>query len=144
MTPFVTNYQSFVVHNNQIMTITNPKKSTRVLGMTGEDLAADYLRRLGYQIIARNYHARMGELDIVAQKEGVWHFVEVKTRSSAQHGQPYEAVRPWKVQHLKKAAWLYLLRHGHSTSQRMVFDVISILKMGTDYNITFYQNVSMY
>lgn len=123
------------------MTITHPKRSTRQLGMTGEDLAVDYLARLGYQIIARNYHARIGELDIIARKAGVWHFVEVKTRSDVRHGQPYEAVRPWKVRHLKKAAWHFLVRHGHSTSQRMVFDVISILKMGPDHNITFYQNV---
>ncbi len=100
---------------------------SRQFGMQGEDAATRYLQLHGYTIVARNVHARIGEIDIIAKKQGVWHFVEVKTRRSARHGMPYEAVQPWKLEHLKKAAYAYLLREGIQLTSQMSMDVISIL-----------------
>ncbi len=52
----------------------------RVLGARGEQLAADHLRRLGYEILARNVRTRHGEIDLIAVDRGALVFVEVKTR----------------------------------------------------------------
>ena len=52
----------------------------RALGARGEQLAADHLRRLGYEILARNVRTRHGEIDVIAVDRGALVFVEVKTR----------------------------------------------------------------
>lgn len=118
-------------------------QDNKVLGAHGEDIAANYLLHHGYIVVDRNVHARIGEIDIIARKHNTWHFVEVKTRRSNRHGQPYEAVQPWKIQHLKKAAYAYLLREGQSLSTPLSMDVISILIAGGGApQIKYYQNVA--
>ena len=102
-------------------------QQSKQLGTHGEQIAARYLQQHGYAIIAKNVHVRIGEIDIIARKYDVWHFVEVKTRSSTKHGQPYEAVQSWKVLHLQKAAYAYMLREGHGLHAPMSMDVVSIL-----------------
>lgn len=54
------------------------------LGDWGEDLACDFLCRRGFEIVERNFHTTVGELDIVAKKGGDYYFVEVKTRAEAE------------------------------------------------------------
>lgn len=61
-------------------------------GYKGEDLAADFLRRKGYDIVAVNYTTSFGEIDIVARYKGTTVFVEVKSRRSERFGVPAEAV----------------------------------------------------
>ena len=68
------------------------------VGKIGEDLASDMLESAGYRIIARNFMTREGEIDIIAIKEGVIHFVEVKTRSSDGFGFPADSVTESKIQ----------------------------------------------
>lgn len=53
----------------------------KLLGEAGEELAVKHLRKNGYEVLARNWKIKLGELDIVAKKDGVFHFVEVKTES---------------------------------------------------------------
>jgi putative endonuclease len=63
------------------------------LGVWGEDLACNFLKKHGYRIIKRNYQVRQGEIDIIAQeKDDELIFVEVKTRTSNQFGFPEESV----------------------------------------------------
>lgn len=59
------------------MSLTN--KTRKEVGAIGENVAAEYLRRRGFSILARNVARKTGELDIVAEKDGALHFVEVKT-----------------------------------------------------------------
>ena len=66
------------------------------LGTAGEDLACAELERLGYRIIERNYRSRFGEIDIVAGDAGTVVFVEVKTKTSGDFGDPVEEVTPQK------------------------------------------------
>ena len=61
-------------------------------GYKAEDLAADFLRRKGYDIVAVNYTTFFGEIDIVARHKGTTVFVEVKARRSERFGIPAEAV----------------------------------------------------
>lgn len=84
--------------------------STRAFGNQGEDLACDYLRKIGYQIIQRNYLIRGGEVDIVAKDGEYLVFVEVKSRWSHEYGLPVESITPWKIKHLLKTARFYLLK----------------------------------
>ena len=77
------------------------------LGRQGEDLAADYLVEQGYSIIERNWRCRQGEIDVVAERDGITVFVEVKTRSGLRYGHPFEAITIAKLARLRRlaAAW---------------------------------------
>lgn len=99
-------------------------KGMSSLGEKGEDLASRYLRKKGYKVIARNYKTRLGEIDIIAEKDNMVVFVEVKTRSNISFGYPFEAVNQRKRQKLKKVALLYLKRYPRQYPVR--FDVLSI------------------
>ncbi|MFA6017483.1 MAG: YraN family protein [Patescibacteria group bacterium] len=80
------------------------------LGKTGEDLASDFLKSHSFSILEKNFHSKFGEIDIIASKNHCLYFVEVKTRSSLDHGQPYEAVNKRKISHIKRVAQYYLLQ----------------------------------
>jgi len=71
-------------------------------GRLGEQLAARYLRKHGYQIIQTNAYARVGEVDIIAEKSGVRHFVEVKTTTGGRR--PAEALTKEKRRRLRASA----------------------------------------
>lgn len=96
-----------------------------ILGQRGESLAAAMLEQKGYRILETNYRTRMGEIDIVADIEGVIHFVEVKTRSSGSYGHPEEAVGRSKAVHIRRAAQLYLMEHGLD-EREISFDVMAV------------------
>ncbi|MDQ3784287.1 MAG: YraN family protein [Actinomycetota bacterium] len=100
-------------------------ETRRVLGESGEDLAAALYRRQGFAIVDRNYRCRIGELDIVARKGSLLVFCEVKTRSSDRWGDPSEAVGAVKQGRLRRLAghWLATHRARHSEIR---FDVVSI------------------
>lgn len=82
------------------------------LGQKGEELAAQKLVSLGYEIVARNYRTREGEADLVARLGPQWVFVEVRTRRGSQFGTPEESITPRKRQHLLAAAQAYLAEHN--------------------------------
>ncbi len=77
-------------------------------GSRGEDRAAAYLNRQGYRILERNYRGKTGEIDIIAEKDGTLHFVEVKTRTSEDLGEPLEAIDRRKLGHILRTAEMYL------------------------------------
>ncbi len=54
-------------------------KDTTTIGLNAESIACEYLQNLGYKIIDRNVRAKLSEIDIIATKDGVYHFVEVKS-----------------------------------------------------------------
>jgi len=97
-------------------------------GRRGEDLAHRFLRRQGLKIVARNFYQRAGhgELDIVAWDRGTLVFVEVKTRASAEFGDPARAVGSEKEKGLRRAAAEYLRRCGAPPEQARV-DLVNIL-----------------
>ncbi|MEG1774632.1 MAG: YraN family protein, partial [Oscillospiraceae bacterium] len=77
-------------------------------GVRGEQFAACMLLGDGYEILARNYRTRRGELDLVAKKGDTLAFIEVKTRSARSLGSPASAVTPAKQRCLIRAALDYL------------------------------------
>lgn len=88
-------------------------------GVIGEEVAAKYLINKGFSVIDRNYRRKWGELDIIARKKGVIHFVEVKTVSRRSFGghfeqeinyyKPEDNMHPWKIKRLQRALQTYLL-----------------------------------
>lgn len=84
----------------------------RTLGERGEAVAAKYLKRLGYKIVARGERGRLGEIDLVAVDGRTVVFIEVKTRQSQDAGHPADAVDADKQRRLTRLAMAFLKRHG--------------------------------
>lgn len=80
----------------------------RGTGQRGEELAAAHLARQGYEILARNWRCRAGEMDIVARQGETLVFVEVRTRRGRRLGTPEESVTPAKQARLIEVAQTYL------------------------------------
>lgn len=97
-----------------------------ILGRYGEQAATDFIASLGYELLDRNWHHSLGELDIVAKDANQIVFIEVKTRNGRGFGHPFEAITPAKMARLRQlsAAWLAAKQLG-SVAVRM--DAISVL-----------------
>jgi putative endonuclease len=96
------------------------------LGKIGEDIATVYLQDMGYEILGRNWRFERVELDIVARKDSILVFCEVKTRRSVSHGVPSDAITPIKLQHIRTAA-LHWLTNNQSRHKGIRFDAISVI-----------------
>ncbi len=82
----------------------------RRLGDIGENVACSFLERRGFKIIGRNYLKKWGEIDIIAEKSGVIHFVEVKSVTHGTKGyRPEDNMHPWKLKRLSRAIQTYML-----------------------------------
>ncbi|WP_029905785.1 YraN family protein [Prevotella sp. 10(H)] len=103
------------------------------LGKKGEDAAENYLRQNGYEIIERNWLYERYEIDIIAQDDEYIVFVEVKTRSSDQWGNPEEAVSKGKIKRIVEAADFYLREYDIDLPAR--FDVIASIWTGKKFEI---------
>lgn len=96
------------------------------VGDIGEDFAAHLLTNSGFDVIERNYRTKAGEIDIIALKDGVIHFVEVKTRNGDQYGYPSESVTAVKQSRIRKSAEIYL-QSRRMTWRKVSFDVYEIM-----------------
>ena len=96
------------------------------LGNSGENQAESYLKAKGYSILVKNYKCKLGEIDLIAEKDDKLVFIEVKTRSNEKFGKGFEAVTHKKVDKIRKVATVYLLQKKLQREVR--FDVISIDK----------------
>ena len=102
-----------------------------ILGKEGENYAAEYLDEQGYEILDRNWMCGHKDLDIVASKDGTLVFVEVKTRSTMDWGDPEEAVNEKKIRNLVHAADAYIRYNRLDMDVR--FDIISIIMDDTGF-----------
>ncbi len=100
----------------------------RALGQRGEQLAAEHMRRRGFDIIDRNYRTRWGELDIVAYDGRALVFCEVKTRRLPYRGGgPFEAVHASTRHQLRKMAGRWLVeRQDRPYAHELRFDAIGV------------------
>ena len=87
------------------------KTTTRATGDASETAAAEYLQAEGYEILDRNWKTKICEIDIVAKRDDVYFFVEVKHRKNDESGDGLAAITPKKLAQMKKAAELYALKH---------------------------------
>ncbi|QDU59392.1 hypothetical protein Pan216_02200 [Planctomycetes bacterium Pan216] len=95
------------------------------LGRRGERIAGSFLKRRGYRILARSFRSPLGEIDLICLSQGVLVFVEVKTRSSAERGEPWEAVDRRKQRRITRAAVGYAQR-AKMADRPIRFDIIAI------------------
>lgn len=108
------------------------------LGKKGEQLAVDFLLKNGYDIVERNYRFDKAEVDIIAQKGDFLAIVEVKTRSTADFGDPQDFVKPKQIKNLVKAVDEYVTVNDLNVEVR--FDIIAIVKEKDGYNIEHLEN----
>ena len=111
-------------------------------GRSGEELAADFLRKRGFKIVERNYKCHFGEVDIIAREADTLVFVEVKTRSSREFGTPAEAVVKRKLDHIKNVASFYRIGKDNLPLGDRI-DVVAIeLSAGRSPQIELIENVT--
>jgi putative endonuclease len=103
------------------------------LGKLGEELAVEFLRKEGYEILETNWTFQKAEIDIIAKKETILAVVEVKTRSSLEFGLPQDFVKPKKIQLLVKAINEYVVSKNLDVEVR--FDIIAVHKENKSFAI---------
>ena len=101
---------------------------TQIYGTLGENAAVKLLKQKGYEILERNFRQKYGELDIIAKKDDVIAFVEVKLRSTKDYGTAAEAVTFKKQQRIIRTAKAYITQKGLDCTFR--FDVIEVYHKG--------------
>lgn len=108
------------------------------IGAWGEKMAAKYLEEHGYRVVTLNSRTPYGEIDIIAEKDGLSIFIEVKTRTSSSLGPPEISVTPRKQEHMLAAAEHYAQENEIDNWQ---IDVIAVEgKPGTQPDITHFEN----
>ncbi len=93
-------------------------------GSAGETMAVKYLEGKGFYMLHLNWRYSHWEVDIIASKDAVLHFIEVKTRRTKKFGHPEEAVSKKKIRNLINASEEYLYQHPQW--KRIQFDILSI------------------
>ena len=96
------------------------------IGRWGEQEASDYLFQKGYTILGRNIRTPHGEIDILALKDQILIFVEVKTRTSTAFGNPENSIDARKLNHMKASALYYAQKNGFAGTWQC--DAIAIFR----------------
>lgn len=96
----------------------------KALGYKGESFAAEYYKKLGFEITAQNYSCRGGEVDVIAENSDSVIFIEVKTRSENSLYSPAEAVDLKKQKRLTLAAMKYICES--SCEKQTQFDIFEV------------------
>ena len=117
------------------------KTEKRALGDLGEDIACKFLIKKGFDIIERNYWKKWGEIDIIAKKSNIIHFIEVKsvsreilpdislvgqTRETTDIYRPEDNLHPWKLKRLSRVIQIYLAGKTISRETDWQFDIITV------------------
>lgn len=80
------------------------------LGRIGENIIADYITKLGYKVVERNFACNQGEIDIIAKDKEELVVIEVKTRTDISYGEASEAVTNTKKRHLINSIKYYIYK----------------------------------
>ncbi len=132
----------------------------RKLGNLGEEIACRFLRSKGHEIIEQNYLKKFGEIDIVAKKHGIIHFIEVKSVScenldyvsptsnnliynKTDNYRPEDNLHPWKLRRLFNTIQVYLSEKRVSSETQWQFDIITVYidKIGLISKVYMLENV---
>lgn len=98
----------------------------KIIGSFGEEIAAEYLKGVGYKILKRNYSVKGAEIDIIARDGKTVVFVEVKARENLNFGYPAEAVTKSKRHKIVMAAECYIVQN-RIADREFRFDVVEVL-----------------
>ena len=120
----------------------NTFSSERDFGYWGEQIAADFLKKQGYQIVSRNFRCPYGEIDLIAKEKDIWCFIEVQTIKTKSYGYGFDSVTLTKQKHIIKVAQYYLGQLALYEAPAR-FDVISIdYGSAADYQIQLIRNAA--
>ena len=100
--------------------------NTRAVGAYYETKVCEYLKQNNYEIITRNYRARIGEIDIIASNEGYLCFIEVKYRAKGNMVSGLYAVDKKKQKTIYNVARIYMLENHLNDNTKSRFDVVSV------------------
>jgi len=95
------------------------------IGKLGQQIAIKFLQSKNYEILAENIYFRKGEIDILARKNNILRFIEVKTRTNLKFGYPEEAISEKKKEHLESAINNYIEKNDINQEYRL--EIISIV-----------------
>lgn len=98
----------------------------REVGSRYEEAAAAFLQKQGFRVLEKNFRCRQGEIDLVCREGKTLVFTEVKYRSDASWGSPFEAVGFRKQEKIRRTALFYLCRYGYPENMPCRFDVVGI------------------
>jgi putative endonuclease len=114
---------------------------TMKTGSNGENMAAEFLEQKGFKIVARNYRHKRAEIDLIVKRDNWLLFIEVKTRSSFDYGEPEDFVDNLKAHKIFQAAEHYIFSTDWQGHVR--FDVVSV-KLGTETEIVHFEDAITY
>ena len=112
----------------------------RKLGNIGEDLTEKYIVEKKYNILAKNYTKKCGEIDIIAQKGDIIAFIEVKTRKKNALVSPLESVTPSKQEKIIKTAEAFLFENEEYSRLQPRFDVSAVTDDRGIFTIEYFEN----
>lgn len=113
--------------------------TTVEIGQRAEELACSYLEQRGFHIVARNWRHGKYELDIVADKTGTLHIIEVKCRRTGGLTCPEQALDAIKSNNIMKAAEFYIEKNN--VRSEVQFDLVAVEYSGSGTEIRFYPDV---
>jgi len=106
--------------------------NTKIKGNIAEEKAVEFLKKNNFKIIDRNFYTKFGEIDIIAFKDNIFHFIEVK---SGKNFEPIYNITPTKLQRIIKSAYIYLKKHKINSA----FSIDAIIVKD---NIEFIENIT--
>ncbi|MCX7875213.1 MAG: YraN family protein [Melioribacteraceae bacterium] len=118
------------------------QQNKRKKGKEGEELASNFLKSMGYEIIEMNYQFGHGEIDIIAKDKNEIVFVEVKTRKSLQFGSPEYAFTKAKINQVKKIAQAYLIENNLVNNSARIDAIAILIVKDCEPIINHYKNIT--
>jgi putative endonuclease len=109
--------------------------NSRQSGKLWESTAESFLQSRGLKLLQRNFSSRFGEIDLIMEDHGTLVFVEVKCRTSNQHGSGADAVTVHKQGRISRTASWFLAKNPRRAEQFCRFDVVSIDPLKTNNGI---------
>ena len=114
--------------------------SKQSLGKFGEECAFQFLLQKKYEIMSRNYKCKFGEIDIIAKKNNILIFFEIKTRRNKNFGYPVESITKIKQKHIYNTAIYYLL-NNKILYDEIMFDAIEVYFQNNIVRINHIKNI---
>ncbi len=118
--------------------------TNKQIGKYGEELAQNFLIKKGYKILETNFrYSKMAEIDIIAEKNNIIHFIEVKTRKSDFFGLPVEAINQKKLNSIFLCAKFYIQNSKKNCKNFQIDGIGIILNKENKPKINFIENISI-
>ncbi len=119
--------------------------TNKAIGKYGENLAKDFLIKQGFEIVETNYrYSKMAEIDIIASKKNILHFIEVKTRTQNLFGKPLEAITQKKLSSIYNCAKFYLSKCNKKYRSIQIDAIGIILDKNKSPQFDFIENISLF